>query len=289
MNKKVNIKDKILVWTLLTVSALWLASCTDKDDKKVVNNDNTKVEETKKTDDNVQVASSKDTVLVNYTWKLKDWKVFDSSIGKKPFEFVIDWGGVIAWFNEWVKWMKVWEKKTIVIPAKDAYGPAVIEKTIPATLLDPTNEKSPFYGKELKSGVKSDWTNGIPVIEIISVNTADKTVTVKQNNTHPLAWKELTFELELVEIKSNNETSIADKIKNKANAVKDWVNNTVDAAKKTADKVSDTASKTVDAVKDWADKVAETANKVLDTANKATDAVKDWADKVAETVKNTTK
>ena len=308
MYKKIDIKNKLLVWTLLTVSALWLTSCTDKDDKKVVDTNDAQIEDTKTSDTNVEVASAKDTVLVHYTWKLKDGKVFDSSTGKKPLEFIIDAGWVIVWLNEWVKGMKVWEKKTIVIPVKDAYGPVTIERTIPAALLDPTNKKSPFYGKELKSGMKSNWANWIPTIEIISVNDDKKTITVKQDNTHPLAWKELTFDLELVEIKSNKKvekvdtakTSISDKIKDKANAVKDWVTDTVDTAKKAADKVVDTASKTVDTAKKTADKVVDTAtktvdtvkktaDKVVDTASKTVDTIKDWADKAVETTKEIAK
>jgi FKBP-type peptidyl-prolyl cis-trans isomerase FkpA len=64
------------------------------------------------------------TVVVNYTGKFTDGKVFDSSIPRgTPFDFVLGAGMVIAGWDEGVAGMKVGGKRTLVIDSTKAYGP----------------------------------------------------------------------------------------------------------------------------------------------------------------------
>ncbi|MBS3781379.1 MAG: FKBP-type peptidyl-prolyl cis-trans isomerase [Candidatus Thermoplasmatota archaeon] len=77
-----------------------------------------------------------DVVEVDYTGKLKDGTIFDSSIEEKakesefydesrdyePFSFTVGEGEVIPGFEEGVKGMEVGEKKEIEIPPERAYG-----------------------------------------------------------------------------------------------------------------------------------------------------------------------
>ncbi|MEN9647399.1 MAG: hypothetical protein RLY57_203 [Candidatus Parcubacteria bacterium] len=64
------------------------------------------------------------TVVVNYTGKFTDGKVFDSSIPRgEPFDFVLGAGMVIAGWDEGVAGMKVGGKRTLVIDSTKAYGP----------------------------------------------------------------------------------------------------------------------------------------------------------------------
>jgi FKBP-type peptidyl-prolyl cis-trans isomerase len=68
-------------------------------------------------------ASVGDVVVVHYTGKLTDGKVFDSSIPRgQPFEFRLGEGMVIAGWEEGIKGMKVGEKRTLTIPGNMAYG-----------------------------------------------------------------------------------------------------------------------------------------------------------------------
>lgn len=70
-----------------------------------------------------------DTISVNYTGKLEDGTVFDSSVDPKfqhpePFVFTIGANQVIPGWEKGFVGMQVGEKKTLVIPPEDAYGEA---------------------------------------------------------------------------------------------------------------------------------------------------------------------
>ena len=134
-----------------------------------------------------------DTVQVNYTGKLADGSVFDSSIGKQPLEVVLGKGQVIPGFEKAILGMKVGDNKTVTISVNDAYGPShkelifeVPKENLPAGV-------APQVGQQLR-GTKADGTTMVATITKIS----DKTVTLDGNV--PLAGKDLTFEIGLVKI-----------------------------------------------------------------------------------------
>jgi FKBP-type peptidyl-prolyl cis-trans isomerase len=68
--------------------------------------------------------TSGQTVTVNYTGKLLDGKVFDSSLnaGRTPFSFKCP-GNVIKGWNEGIPLLNVGSKATLLIPSGLAYGP----------------------------------------------------------------------------------------------------------------------------------------------------------------------
>jgi len=63
-----------------------------------------------------------DLVTVEYTGKLKNGKVFDSSKGKPPFNFTIGAGQVIKGWDQGLIGAKVGSKRLLTIPASLAYG-----------------------------------------------------------------------------------------------------------------------------------------------------------------------
>ncbi len=67
-------------------------------------------------------AKAGDTVKVDYTLKLSDGTVFDTSVGKTPFQFTLGQNQVIVGFEKAVTGMKVGETKTVIIPAAEGYG-----------------------------------------------------------------------------------------------------------------------------------------------------------------------
>ena len=139
------------------------------------------------------VAKNGDTVRVNYTGKLADGTIFDSSAGREPLEFTVGAGQVIPGFDNAVLGMKVGEKKTVTIPVDEAYGPRRDEQIVEISREKLPSDMTPEVGQQLVMK-QSDGREIVVVITKVS----DETVTIDAN--HPLAGKDLTFEIELVKI-----------------------------------------------------------------------------------------
>lgn len=133
-----------------------------------------------------------DQIAVNYIWKLEDGTKFDSSYDRnQPLEFKVWAGKMIKWFDAWVVWMKIWEKKTIEIEAKDWYWEYNKELVKDLDIKEFKNA-----GIEAKAGLEIQ--TGMWKAKILSV-IWDK---VKVDFNHFLAWKKLIFDVELVEFKN---------------------------------------------------------------------------------------
>jgi FKBP-type peptidyl-prolyl cis-trans isomerase len=61
-------------------------------------------------------------VRVHYTGKLLNGQVFDSSVNKQPFDFVLGVGEVIGGWDEGIALLKVGDQATFTIPSHLAYG-----------------------------------------------------------------------------------------------------------------------------------------------------------------------
>ncbi len=61
-------------------------------------------------------------VTVNYTGKFTDGKVFDTSVGRGPFSFLLGAGQVIQGWDKGVVGMKVGGKRVLTVPPEYAYG-----------------------------------------------------------------------------------------------------------------------------------------------------------------------
>ncbi len=76
-------------------------------------------------------AQTGDLVSVDYTGKLQDGTVFDSSVGKTPIQFVLGAGRVIPGWEQGLQGMKAGGKRLLIIPPGLAYG-AQAKGPIPA-------------------------------------------------------------------------------------------------------------------------------------------------------------
>ncbi|MDO8548447.1 MAG: FKBP-type peptidyl-prolyl cis-trans isomerase [bacterium] len=65
-----------------------------------------------------------DLVSVNYTGKLENGTVFDTSVGKNPFQFTLGNGDVIPGWDQGLAGMKVGGKRLLIIPPMLGYGAA---------------------------------------------------------------------------------------------------------------------------------------------------------------------
>jgi peptidylprolyl isomerase len=66
-------------------------------------------------------AKSGDMVSVHYTGTLEGGKVFDTSIGKEPLQFMIGAGQMLKGFEQGILGMEEGTGKEIVIPAGEGY------------------------------------------------------------------------------------------------------------------------------------------------------------------------
>ena len=137
-------------------------------------------------------AKTGDSVRLHYTGTLGDGKQFDSSRGRAPLAFTLGSGQVIPGFDVAVTGMRVGEKKTVRIPADQAYGQRQNELVIEMPLSRFPDHIKPEVGQELEMARQGDR------IHVVVREVTESTVVLDAN--HPLAGEDLTFELELVAI-----------------------------------------------------------------------------------------
>jgi peptidylprolyl isomerase len=142
-----------------------------------------------------RVAQNGDTVQVNYTGKLTDGTVFDSSTGREPLEFTLGSDQVIPGFEKAVLGMKVGEKKTVRIPADEAYGQHLDQLVIHVPREKLQSNQEPAVGQVLQG----TGQNSQPIYFTITAISDNGTLTLDANL--PLAGKDLIFDIELVKIK----------------------------------------------------------------------------------------
>lgn len=134
-----------------------------------------------------------DTVHIHYTGTLLDGTTFDSSDGRDPLAFVVGSGQIIPGLDVALPGMTVGEKKTVKIDCKQAYGPlnpdmrqAVPREGIPDDI-------------PLEVGLQLNMqTPDGQALPVMVVELDEATVTLDAN--HPLAGKDLQFDIELVKI-----------------------------------------------------------------------------------------
>ena len=135
-----------------------------------------------------------DKVKVHYVGTLKDGSEFDNSRQREQtLEFAIDDGKLLKGFNDTVKDLSVGDKKTISLPANEAYGEYIAEAVI-------TVQKNEFPSEmkfEMNGFVQGQDNQGRPVQGQI-VKIEEESINLDMN--HPLAGEDLSFEIELVEV-----------------------------------------------------------------------------------------
>jgi peptidylprolyl isomerase len=132
------------------------------------------------------------TAKVHYKGMLDDGSVFDSSEGKDPLSFQVGGGQVIAGVDTAVREMEVGETKTVKVGHEDAYGTTRDDMvgTIPRAQF-PDNI-------EPRKGMMLQMRTDQGALPVTIVDVTDEGVKIDGN--HPLAGKDLTFELTLVEV-----------------------------------------------------------------------------------------
>jgi peptidylprolyl isomerase len=134
-----------------------------------------------------------DLVRVHYTCKLEDGTVCDTALNSEPLQFVIGEGEVIPGFEEAVIGMKPNESKTVKIPVDKAYGPHREDLVLVVDREQLPADVKPEIGHELEGLLEDGQTIFAKIIKV-----DESSVTLDVN--HPLAGKDLIFDIQLIEI-----------------------------------------------------------------------------------------
>ena len=134
-----------------------------------------------------------DTVRIHYTGTLADGSTFDSSAGRDPLEFTVGSGQIIPGLDIALPGMAVGDKKVAEVPCAQAYGEA-----------DP-NARQAVPRAEIPADIPLDLGTQLQVqtptgqvMQVVVAEVTDTEVTLDAN--HPLAGRDLTFAIELMDI-----------------------------------------------------------------------------------------
>jgi peptidylprolyl isomerase len=137
-------------------------------------------------------AKNGDTVRINYTGRLADGTQFASS-GNEPLQFKLGEGQVVPGLETHVEGMEVGTKSTVTVPADAAYGPHRPEAVVTIDRASVPENINVDIGTRLQARTREG--RAMPVT-VVGVDDAS----LKLDGNHPLAGKDLVFDVEPVEI-----------------------------------------------------------------------------------------
>ena len=145
--------------------------------------------------------SARRVVTFHYTLRDPSGRVLDTSAGGEPITYLEGAGQIIDGLDEQLRAAVAGEKTRVTVPAKKAYGehdPAQVHRVKRAML--------PVEG-ELKVGdqFQTDRDVHAPVVTVQAIEGDD----VLLDANHPLAGVDLTFDVEIVTVRSATESELA--------------------------------------------------------------------------------
>jgi FKBP-type peptidyl-prolyl cis-trans isomerase 2 len=132
------------------------------------------------------------SVSVNYTGRLEDGTIFDTSLqeGREPLTAVLGKGQLIAGFENGLIGMSEGEKRTIEIEPSDAYG-----EINPELMSEVPLDRVP---EGVKVGDQLQGQNQYGPVNVTVREVKEDSVLLDMN--HPLAGKKLIFDLEVISV-----------------------------------------------------------------------------------------
>ncbi|HIG65107.1 MAG TPA: peptidylprolyl isomerase [Methyloprofundus sp.] len=139
-------------------------------------------------------------VSIHYTLTNKAGEKLDSSIGAEPLSYLHGAGNIIPGLESALSESSVGDKLTVTIEAADAYG-------------ERNEQQIQTVGKEMFQGIdtievgmqfQADSSNGPAVVTITEIEEDNITI----DGNHPLAGEQLTFDVEVMDIRPATETEM---------------------------------------------------------------------------------
>jgi len=138
-------------------------------------------------------AKAGDRVKINFIGKLEDGSVFADTADSEPLEFKLGENKIIPGIENAVEGMNVGESRIVDVNSEQAYGQHRDE------LVEEVSRDMFPKNVEPKVGQRFEVPQqvGQPMVVRV-IDVSEQAVTLDGN--HPLAGRDLTFELELLEI-----------------------------------------------------------------------------------------
>lgn len=134
-------------------------------------------------------------ISFHYTLTNKAGEVLDSSRGQDPFPVLEGARSIIPGLESELFKLAVGDKKKIDVPADLAYGPVMEELRI-------TVNRTQLPAEALEPGARlSNGEPNSPVFTVIKIEGDN----VQLDGNHPLAGQDLTFDVEIMEIRPATE------------------------------------------------------------------------------------
>jgi len=139
-------------------------------------------------------------VSIHYTLTNKAGEQLDSSIGAEPLTYLHGAGNIIPGLENALADKSVGDKLTVTIEPEDAYGESNEEhiQTVPREMFQGIDNI------EVGMQFQADSSNGPAVVTITAVEGDQVSI----DGNHPLAGEQLTFDVEITEIRSATETEM---------------------------------------------------------------------------------
>jgi len=133
-----------------------------------------------------------DKISVHYELHLEDWTLVDSSYSRStPFNFTVGEWQTIVWFDNWVLWMKIWEKKELFIIPEEWYW------EYDETKVDEVKKED--LQDFVDNWIKLEIWEKLPTMywNFVIKDVFEDSVLIDMNME--LAWENLIFDIELLD------------------------------------------------------------------------------------------
>lgn len=136
--------------------------------------------------------TDKTAVTIHYTLTNQDGEQLDSSRGEEPLLYLHGAGNIISGLEAALAGKQAGDKFNVTIAADQAYG-EVSEEMIQVV------SKKMFDGMDIEIGMQfhADVSHGPGIITIIEIDGDDVTI----DGNHPLAGEDLTFDVEVIDVR----------------------------------------------------------------------------------------
>jgi peptidylprolyl isomerase len=142
-----------------------------------------------------------DTVILHYTGSTDDGEVFESTKGNRPRGITLGSNSVLPALEQQLVGIRAGEQRTIQVPSSIAFGPYKDEPGMKTRLMREalSHRLDPQVGMRLNAAVFANEKAMEPThVPVTIVEVTDEYLVIDAN--HPLAGKDLVFEVEAVEI-----------------------------------------------------------------------------------------